>query len=143
MDRQQIIMHFTVPPLADDLKVMAEEALEGLPEEILEHCEDLVIEIEELPDETVEQDLDLDDPYELMALFRSAKQIAPGVEKKVANEDDILVIYRRPLLDLWCENGENLNDLVRQVMIEELGAQFEYNDDEIDEMISRHYQGML
>lgn len=143
MDQQRIIMNFSVPPSADDLEVMAREALDNLPEEILELCEDLAIEVEDFPDETVESEMELDDPYDLLALYRSGKQISPGVQKKVANDDDVLILYRRPILDMWCETGEDLAHIVREVMIEELGNNFEFSEDEIEEMARRHYQGRL
>ncbi len=143
MDRQQIVMNFSVPPGTEDLEVIAKEALETLPEELTELCESLVVRVEDLPDEAVATEMELDDPFELIALFRKGSQIAPGVEKKVANDDDLLLIYRRPLLDMWCETGDDLSVLVRQIMIEELGQNFDFSDDEIDEMTQRHFQGML
>lgn len=136
-------MNFTAPPSPDDLSVIAEEALAALPEELLEFCDGLAIEIEEFPDESIEQEYDLEDSYDLIALFRKGNEIAPGVESKIANDDDLLILYRRPLLDMWCETGDSLADLVRQVMIEELGQNFDFSDEEIDEMTQRHYQGML
>jgi predicted Zn-dependent protease with MMP-like domain len=87
--------------------------------------------------------MELDDPYELVALYRSGKEISPGVERKVANDDDILVLYRRPILDLWCDTQEDLTALIREVMIEELAGNFDFSDDEIAEMTRRHHQGML
>ncbi len=143
MSQQKIIMNFSYPPSADDLEVIAETALENLPEELVEICDSLAIQVEELAGEELETDLDLEDPYELVALYRSGRQIAPGVEKKVANDEDLLILFRRPLLDLWCESCEELNTIMRQVMIEELGQNFDFSDDEIDEMVQRHYQGML
>lgn len=143
MDRQQIIMSYSTPPSAEELGVIAQNAIESLPEEILEFCEDLAIVVEDIPDETLEQELELDDPYDLIALFRSGRQISPGVERKVANEDDILVIFRRPLLDMWCETGDDLSLIIRQVMIEELAQNFDFSDEEIDEMSRRHFQGLL
>ncbi len=143
MDNRQIIMNFSVPPSGDDLNVIAEDSLENFPEELMEFCDGLAIILEELPDEALESELDLDDPYELLALYRSGKEISPGVEKKTANDDDVLILFRRPILDLWIETGEDLNVTVRQVMIEELGRNFEFSDDEIEEMSRRHYQGML
>jgi len=140
---QQIIMNYTVPPSVEDLEVIAREAMENLPEEILEFCEELTVRIEEFPDEATEAEFDLEDPYELLAVYRSGKQISPGVESKVANDDDVLVLYRRPILDVWCENCEALAQTVRDTMIEELGNHFEFSEDEIEEMSSRHYQGML
>src|SRR5688572_20718197 len=136
-------MNFSVPPGTEEIEAIAKEVLQNLPEELLEMCESLAIQVEELPDEATEQEMDLDDPYELLALFRSGKQISPGVESKVANDDDVLVLYRRPILDLWCETSEDLANTVRDVMIEELGRNFEFSEDEIEEMSERHHQGML
>lgn len=143
MSQQKIIMNFTFPPGTDEIAAIAEAALENLPEELLEFCDSLTLQIEELADESLETDLELEDPYELVALYRSGSHIAPGVQKKVANDDDLLLLFRRPLLDLWCETGEDLNDLVRQVMIEELAQNFDFSEEEIDELSRRHYQGML
>lgn len=140
---QQIIMNFSVPPSTDDLLVMANEQLENLPDELLEFFEELSVQVEEIPDEATESDLDLDDPYELLALYKAGKEVTPGVEKKAANDDDVLIIYRRSILDLWCETGEELNQIVRDAMIEEIANHFNFSDDEIEEMAQRHYQGML
>lgn len=143
MDCQRIIMNFTVPPSMEDIEDLASSALENLPEEILGRCDELGILIEDSVDETTLDDLDLDDPFDLLALYKNGKEISPGLERKVANDEDVLVIFRRPLLDMWCETQEDLPGLIRQVMIEELGRYFEFSDDDIEDMADRHYQGML
>jgi predicted Zn-dependent protease with MMP-like domain len=143
MDAKQIIMNYTIPPTRDDLSVIADALIDTMPEELAEFCDSLVIEIEDFPDELVEQEQDLDDPYELLALYKNGKEISPGVEKKTANDDDTLVLYRRPILDAWCEEESDLSTLIRSVIVEELGRSYDFSDDEIDEMNERHYQGML
>lgn len=143
MDRRQIIMNFTVPPSADDLTIIGQEALDSLPEELLEFCEDLALSVEDIADEAIAAELGFEDPFELFALFRCGGEIAPGVEKKASKEDDTLFLFRRPLLDLWCETGEDLNITVRQVIIAELGQNFDFSEDEIEEMTRRHCQGLL
>lgn len=143
MESKQIIMHFAGPPSVEDMEVMAGQILEALPEELLEFCDGLAIRVEDFPDESTETEMEVEDPYDLLALYRSGKEISPGVEKKTANDDDLLLIYRRPVLDMWCDTGEDLADLIRQIMIEELGRHFDFSDEEIDEMAGRHYQGML
>ena len=143
MDQQRVIMNFSTPPGLDDLEMIAKEVFDSLPEELTEMCEDLVIQVEDLADEAAEQELGLDDPYELLALFRSGKEITPGVQKNTAAGDDTLILYRRAILDLWCETNEDLTNTVRDVMIEELGRNFEFSDEDIEEMSARHHQGML
>lgn len=143
MAGKQIIMNFSVPPALDDLEVIAGAIIETLPEELLGFCEALAVRVEDFPDAAMEQEMEIEDSYELMAVYRSGKEISPGVQKKTANDDDLLILYRRPILDMWCEGGDDLTILMRQVIIEELGKYFDFSDDEIDDMAGRHYQGML
>lgn len=141
--QQRIIMNHTLPPGAEELEAMCCALLDSMPEELLECCEGLGVRVEDYPDETTLEELEIDDPYELLALYKSGKEISPGVEKKNASDEDVLLIYRRPLLDMWCESGEDLTGLLRQVMIEEAGRHFDFSDEDIEEMARRHYQGML
>lgn len=143
VSRQEIIMNFSSPPSADDLEVMARLIIETLPDELVGKCEDLDVRIEEFPDEAMEQDMELDSPYELLAFYHSGKEISPGVQKKVANDDDRLHIFRRPVLDLWCETGDDLGTLLREVVIEEVARAFEFSEEDIVEMIKRHHQGLF
>jgi len=136
-------MSFSAPPSLDDIETIAAQLLENLPEEILECCETLGVAVEEFPDDATTAEMELDEPYELVALYRSGKEISPGVERKVANDDDVLILYRRPILDLWCDTQDDLTNLIREVMIEELASNFEFSEDEIEEMTARHHQGML
>jgi predicted Zn-dependent protease with MMP-like domain len=141
--RREIIMHFSAPPGYEDMQVLARNALDNLPEELLEFCEDIEIQVEDFPDEVIEQELDLEDPYDLLALYRSGRQIAPGVESRQADDNDYIMLFRRPILDLWCDAMQDLNELIRQVMIEEIGQYYNFTDDEIEEMSARHHQGLL
>lgn len=143
MTGKRIIMNFTVPPSPEDMEVMVEGVLESLPEELDEFTEGLAVVIEEFPDEALEQELELEDPFELLALFRSGREISPGVEKKTANDDDVLMLFRRPILDMWVESCDDINIVLRHVVVEELGRNLDFSEDEIDEMTQRHYQGML
>ena len=139
---QHIIMNYTVSPSVDDLEVIASSVLENLPDELMSLCGNLKISIEDLADEATEDDLDLVDPFDLLALYRSGREISPGVERKLSANDDTLVLYRRAILDMWCETGEDLNAIIRQVIIEELGRGFDLSEDEIVEIIERSMQNM-
>jgi len=143
MCAQQIIMSYTVPPSFDDLNVMTQEILVTLPDELLEYCDDdLIVVIEDVPDEAVVQQFELEDPLDLLVFFRKGSEIVPGVESKNGGGDDTLVLYRRSILDLWCEEGEDLTALLRQLVIEELGRTFEFSDEDVEEMVGRTYQNV-
>jgi predicted Zn-dependent protease with MMP-like domain len=142
-DRQDIIMNFGKAPSLDDVLMLAKNVMNSLPDELTEQAIDLEIDVQDFPDELVEIEQKLDDPYDLLALYKSAKELSPGVEKKAAEGNDALILYRRSILDYWCENGEQFEVALRQIMIEEIAGQGDFNDDEIDEMVSRHHQGIL
>lgn len=143
LSRHEIIMNFSRPPTLDDLEGLAQQVLESMPDELVEACEDLTLQIEEFPDETLVQDMELESEYELIALFRSGSEVAPGVKKKIANDDDTLVLFRRPLLDFWCESSDDLATLVREVMIEEVGRAHEFTDDDIQKMLKAQRHNLL
>ena len=143
MDAKQIIMHFTTPPGLNDFETIAQAVIEGMPDELEEYCDDLQILVEDFPDEVMQSDLEVDDPYELLALFRSGKELSPGVEKKEGKEEDVLLLFRRPILDLWCENCEDITALIREIIIDEVARANDFNDDEIEEMSGRHNQQVL
>jgi predicted Zn-dependent protease with MMP-like domain len=138
VSRQEIIMNFSSPPNADDIAVFARQVIENLPDELSGKCEDLILEVEEFPDDATMQDLEIETPYELLALYHSAKEISPGVQKKIANGEDKIVVYRRPILDIWCETGEDLGRLIREIIIEELARGFEFSDEDIQDMVASH-----
>ncbi len=143
LSRHDIIMNFSAPPSLEDVGGIARQVLESLPDELEDICEDLALKIEEFPDEALEQDMELETPYDLLALYQAGDQLSPGVQKKVANDDDTLTLFRRPILDLWCETGDDLANLVREVMIEEIARANDFADEDIQKMIKAHHQGML
>ncbi len=134
MECRRIVMNYSVPPSIDDVVTLAETILESLPDEILRHCEEVEISVEDFVEESIMSDLDIDDPFELLAFYKNGKEIAPGVQKKIANEEDVLVLYRRSILDMWCESEDDLESVIRQVMIEEIGRVFDLSDDDIRQM---------
>lgn len=143
MDAKQIIMNYTTPPGLNEFETLIGAIMQAMPEELAAQCENLSVSVEDFPDDAIQTDMELDDPYELLALFRSGNEVSPGIEKKTADSDDMLIIFRRPILDLWCENCEDITNLLREVMIEEIAKNFDFSEDEIDEMTSRHHQQLL
>ncbi len=139
MDSRRIIMNYTVPPSLEDVQSISEAIFEGLPDEVLRHCEGVVLLVEDFVDDVTLGDVGLDDPFEILALFKSGKEIAPGIQKKIANAEDALVVFRRSVLDMWCESGDDLEVVIRNVLIEELGRAFDLSDDDIHELTERNY----
>ena len=134
-DNQHIVMNFTAAPSLEDIEIMAQEALATLPDALTENTEELALMVEDFPDETTQQDLELESEFDLLALYKSSKEILPGVMSKVANEADQLTLYRRPIIDAWAESGDDLASLITHTMIVEIAQASGLEDDEIDEIM--------
>jgi predicted Zn-dependent protease with MMP-like domain len=47
---------------------------------------------------------------------------------------DMIFLYRRPILDYWCETGEDLAFVVRHVLIHEIGHHFGFSDEDMERL---------
>ena len=118
------------PPSLADLEDLARAALATIPQRLAQHVEGVVIRVEDFPDEVTEREMELESPFELLGLYRG---VALGLKSIDYTPDDIdmIFLYRRPILDYWCETGEDLIHVVRHVLIHEIGHHFGLSDDDM------------
>jgi Uncharacterized protein conserved in bacteria len=69
--------------------------------------------------------------FDLLGLYRGVDLSRKSTLDVVTNID-MIFLYRRPLLDYWCETGEDLTHLVRHVLIHEIGHHFGLSDDDME-----------
>ncbi len=136
-----IVMDFTQAPSTHDIEALAAEAIEYLPFEFKKYLGDFTVQVEEFPDLDVEEELDLESPYDQLAYYKAlhAGQTMAGVSSNKKSDDDILILYRRPILDLWCESEQDIKELMRGVIFQELGHHCGYEEEEIDRMIDESF----
>jgi predicted Zn-dependent protease with MMP-like domain len=120
-------------PSLDDLARLGEEALASIPEELRQHVGNIVLRVDDFPDEEVERDMGLESPFDLLGLYRGVDMLHKSVNDPVPHVD-MIFLYRRPLLDYWCETGEDLAHVVRHVLIHEIGHHFGFSDDDMDRL---------
>ena len=125
-----------LPPGLAELELLAEAALKIIPEELRRHVRDVVIRVEDFPDEETEREMELDSPFDLMGLYRGVGLTHKSVSD-VRHEPDMIFLYRRPLLDYWCETGEGLAHVVRHVLIHEIGHHFGFSDEDMEAIEAR------
>ncbi len=119
------------PPSLDELKAIAEAALKTLPDELARHVTGVVIRIADFPDPEIERDMGLESPFDLLGLYQGVSLD----RKSVADphpDVDMIFLYRRPILDYWCENGGDLGHVVRHVLIHEIGHHFGLSDADME-----------
>jgi predicted Zn-dependent protease with MMP-like domain len=122
---------FAEPPSLADIEAIAHDAYGTIPEELARHVGDVVIHIEDFPDAETEQEMGLESPFDLLGLYRGVN-LGHKTVGQVSSDLDRIFLYRRPLLDYWCESGEDLTHLVRHVLIHEIGHHFGLSDDDME-----------
>ncbi|MDY0240555.1 MAG: metallopeptidase family protein [Rhodospirillaceae bacterium] len=126
-----MLYRHTTPPTLADIEAIAVEELGRVPEELRRHVGDVVILVEEFPDEETGEEMDLESPFDLLGLYRGVA-LPDQSFLDVRTGPDMIFLYRRPLLDYWCEEGEDLRVLVRHVLIHEIGHHFGFSDDDME-----------
>ena len=121
---------FTAPDLAD-IEAIAREALASIPDVLRERVDGVVIRVEDFPDPETEREMGLQSPFDLLGLYRGIPFGEKGVSA-TPQDIDMIFLYRRPLLDYWCETGEDLVHLVRHVLIHEIGHHFGFSDEQME-----------
>lgn len=118
------------PSLAD-IEALATSALESIPAELKQHLGPLVVRVDEFPDEETEMAMELESPFDILGLYRGVALPHQSVSSP-RTEIDMVFLYRRPILDYWCESGDDLGAVVRHVLIHEIGHHFGFNDDDME-----------
>jgi predicted Zn-dependent protease with MMP-like domain len=127
---------YTSAPTLDDIQTIAAEAFTTIPGVLAQHVADVAIYVVDFPDDETMEAMELESPFDLLGLYQgiSLKQ------KSVANtltDIDRIYLYRRPLLDYWCETGDDLYHVVRHVLIHEIGHHFGFSDDDMEAIEAR------
>jgi predicted Zn-dependent protease with MMP-like domain len=124
-----------LPPSPAEIELLAERALGTIPPELKLQLGNVVIQVEEFPDEETEAAMDLESPFDILGLYRGVALPHKSVGDPRPNPD-MIFLYRRPILDYWCESGEDLGHLVRHVLIHEIGHHFGFSDEDMERIES-------
>jgi len=119
-----------LPPSLADIEALAQRALDTIPRQLKRHLGPLLIRVEEFPDEETEEAMGLDSPFDILGLYSGVALPHKSVSDPRPNLD-MVFLYRRPILDYWCETGEDLAYLVRHVLIHEIGHHFGFSDEDM------------
>ncbi len=124
---------FDHPPSADEIEAIARAALTGLPEPFASHLRDVVLQVDELAEAELLSDLGIDHPLDLTGLYEGV----PIGEKRIDAPQqlpDRIRLFRRAILDEWVEEGEELEHLIRHILIHEAGHHFGLSDDAMHDL---------
>lgn len=119
-------------PSLDDFDRLARKAFEALPPLFRQAAADVIIRIDDFPDEETLRDLEIEDGFELTGLY-VGEHVGLRDGMGPAPEPSRVFLYRRPILDEWSERGDvGLYEIISHVLIHELGHHMGLDDDRID-----------
>jgi predicted Zn-dependent protease with MMP-like domain len=119
-----------LPPGLAELETLAGEALKTIPDELTRQLGPFIIRVEEFPDDETLDEMELESPFDLLGLYRGVA--LPHKSAFSTRADiDMVFLFRRPILDYWCETGEDLRHVVRHVLIHEIGHHVGFSDEDM------------
>lgn len=118
------------PSLAD-VEALAASAWDRLPGHFRKMCGDLVIRVEDFALDEVLDEFGCEDAYELMGLYQGVSLGRKSVSDAV-REPDMVLLYRRAILDFWMEGEDTLGNIVTHVLVHEIGHHFGFSDEDME-----------
>jgi predicted Zn-dependent protease with MMP-like domain len=117
-------------PSLEEVEVLAATAFRRLPQKFRALCEDLVIRVEEFPEEAVLDELGAQTEFDLLGLFQGVG-LPFRSESSPTQMPNMVWLYRRPILDYWAEHDETLGAIITHVLVHEIGHHFGLSDDDM------------
>lgn len=114
-------------PSADEIEAVARATIARLPEAFRRHLVDVVLLVEDWADDETLAELGVEHPLDLTGVYVGR----PVGEKSSLDSGampDRIHLYRRAILDEWCETGVRFDALVAHVTIHEIGHHFGLSD---------------
>lgn len=122
---------FGPPPSLTEMEAMAYQEMERIPDELRRHCVGVAVRVEDFADDDVLADMDIDSPFDLMGLYHGIP-LTQQSTYDIRHQPDMVFLYRRAILDYWCEGADDLRAVIRHVLIHEIGHHFGFSDADME-----------
>ena len=114
-----------IAPSAREIERLARAAMARLPDPFPALTRDVVLVIEDFADDETLAAMGIEHPFDLTGLY-SGRPI--GQPSETGDLPPTVHLFRRPILDEWCESGEALDHLVTHIVIHEIGHHMGLSD---------------
>src|SRR6516164_5701966 len=114
-------------PSLEVLEVIADTAYRRLPQKFRALCEDLVIRVEDFPEDDVLDELHAESEFDLLGLFQGVG-LPFRSDSAPIQMPNMVWLYRRPILDYWADHDETLGAIITHVLVHEIGHHFGLSD---------------
>jgi predicted Zn-dependent protease with MMP-like domain len=112
-------------------EIIAGKAYARLPPGFRALTSGLLIRVEDFATNDVLDSLGIESPFDLLGLY-SGIDLARKSVSDVATVPDMVLLYRRPILDYWAEHEETLGAVITHVLVHEIGHHFGLSDADME-----------
>ena len=119
-------------PTLEDMESLADAAYARLPAGFRRLCEGLVIQVVDFPDDETLDEMGAETEFDLLGLFRGRGLPDRGAGAETGELPNMVWLYRRPLLDFWCDGNDTLSAVVTNVLVHEIGHHFGLSDADME-----------
>ena len=116
------------PPTITDFETIARRVFETIPPPFAGHLGDIVLRIEDWPSQEILDHFGMTSRYQLSGLYQGIPVGEKTQWSQPSGEGDNITLYRRPLLAEMAQTGVGLEELIRHVVIHEVGHHFGLSD---------------
>jgi predicted Zn-dependent protease with MMP-like domain len=113
----------------EEFGALVEEALEGLPEEFRRHLQNVVVEVEDLPDRQTVRRMGRGSLRSLLGLYHGVPLTHRSVEHS-GQLPDRITLYKENIEDV-CGSREEIVEQVRTTVLHEVGHHFGLDEGEL------------
>lgn len=121
----------TMAPTLHHIERLAQAAVERLPDLFRQHLQSVVLRVEDFPDERVIAEMELESEWDLLGLYWG-RHVGMKGDVPSGALPDMIFLYRRPLLEAWCDGGDSLEAWVTHVLVHEVGHHFGLSDEAME-----------
>ena len=119
-------------PTLAEIEALADAAFAELPARFRRLCEGLVVQVVDFPDDETLDAMGAESEFDLLGLFRGRGLPDRGAVAETGELPNMIWLYRRPLLDYWCEGEDTLAAVVTHVLVHEIGHHFGLTDADME-----------
>jgi predicted Zn-dependent protease with MMP-like domain len=121
----------TLAPTLADIEALAQAAVERLPDLFRQHLGSVLLRVEDFPDAEVMAEMELESEWDILGLYQG-RHVGMKGDEPSGVLPDMIFLYRRPLLDEWCQTDDSLEAIVTHVLVHEVGHHFGLNDEAME-----------
>ncbi len=112
---------------------VAQQTWDDLPAEFREIVGNLVIRVVDFADRETLDLMGIGSPFDLLGLYHGVGLPFKSVHD-VPHGPDMIFLYRLPILRYARQEGEDVDEVIRHVLIHEVGHHFGFSDDDMEDI---------